>query len=68
MTRKFQTVNHELIVAQGLSNHPNDKQEALPILSAIDPRLGRAEAAAMDNSYIRESNITGCEMLGILTQ
>jgi transposase len=54
-----------LIVAQGLSNHPNDKQEALPTLSAIDPRLGTAEAAAMDNGYFSESNISGCEQLGI---
>jgi transposase len=54
-----------LIVAQGLSNHPNDKQEALPTLSAIDPHLGKAEAAAMDNGYFSQSNITGCELLGI---
>lgn len=54
-----------LIVAQALSNHPNDKQEALPTLSAIDPRLGKAEAAAMDNGYFSQSNITGCELLGI---
>jgi transposase len=54
-----------LIVAQGLSNHPNDKQEALPTLSTIDPRLGKVEAAAMDNGYFSESNISGCERLGI---
>lgn len=54
-----------LIVAQGLSNHPNDKQEALPTFSTIDLRLGKAEAAAMDNGYFSESNISGCERLGI---
>jgi transposase len=54
-----------LIVTQALSNHSNDKQEALSTLSAIDPRLGKAEAAAMDNGYFSESNITGCERLGI---
>ncbi len=54
-----------LIVAQGLSNYPNDKQEAIPTLAAVDPRLAKAEAAAMDNGSFSESNITGCERLGI---
>lgn len=30
-----------LVIANGLSNHPNDKQEAEPTLDAIDPRLGK---------------------------
>ena len=40
-----------LIVAHALSNHPNDKQEALPTLDAISPKVGQPKAAAMDNGY-----------------
>ena len=54
-----------LIVAQGLSNHPNDKQEALPTLNALDPEVGKPEAAAMDNGYFSESNINACQQRGI---
>ena len=50
-----------LVVANGLSNHPNDKQEAEPTLDAIDPRLGKPPAAAMDNGYFSITNITACE-------
>jgi transposase len=50
-----------LVVANGLSNHPNDKQEAEPTLDAIDPRLGKPPAAAMDNGYFSLANITACE-------
>jgi transposase len=54
-----------LIVAHTLSNHPNDKQEALPTLEAIPPELGQADAVALDNGYFSEANIQGCEKLGI---
>jgi transposase len=54
-----------LIVAHGLSNHPNDKQEALPTLDALDPRVGKAEAVAMDNGYFSQSNIEACQKRGI---
>jgi transposase len=54
-----------LIVAHALSNHPNDKQEALPTLKAISPELGQPEAVALDNGYFSEANIQGCEKLGI---
>jgi transposase len=40
-----------LIVANTVSNHANDKQEAVPTIEAIDERLGQAEAAALDNGY-----------------
>lgn len=50
-----------LIIATGLSNHPNDKQEAIPTLDAIDPQLGKPKAAAMDNGYFSEANIQDCE-------
>jgi transposase len=46
-----------LIVAHALSNHPNDKQEAIPTLDAIAPELGKPEAAALDNGYFSEPNI-----------
>jgi len=54
-----------LIVAHALSNHPNDKQEAVPTLSAISPEIGKPKAAAMDNGYFSQANINACEKLGI---
>ena len=54
-----------LIVANALSNHPNDKQEALPTLQAISPELGQPDAVALDNGYFSEANIQACEKLGI---
>jgi transposase len=54
-----------LIVAHTLSNHPNDKQEAIPTLSAISPEVGKPEAVAMDNGYFSQTNIKACENLGI---
>jgi len=54
-----------LIVAQGLSNHPNDKAEALPTLDAIPPELGQPAAAALDNGFFSEANIAGMEARGI---
>jgi hypothetical protein len=54
-----------LIVAHALSNHPNDKQEALPTLKAMPAEIGRPKAVAMDNGYFSESNIQDCENLGI---
>lgn len=46
-----------LIVACALSNHPNDKQEAIPTLDTLAPQLGRPAAAALDNGYFSEANI-----------
>src|SRR5260221_6308312 len=54
-----------LIVANTVSNHANDKKEAVPTVEAIDQRLGQATAAALDNGYYSESNITGLEQMGI---
>ena len=54
-----------LIVAQGLSNHPNDKAEALPTLDALAPELGQPEAAALDNGFFSETNIAGMQARGI---
>jgi len=54
-----------LVIASGLSNHPNDKQEAEPTLDAIDPRLGKPKAAAMDNGYFSTANIIACQQRSI---
>ena len=54
-----------LIVAHALSNHPNDKQEALPTLKAMPAEIGQPKAVAMDNGYFSETNIQDCENLGI---
>jgi len=54
-----------LIVANALSNHPNDKAEAKPTLAALAPALGIPTAVAMDNGYFSASNIAICEELGI---
>jgi len=54
-----------LIVAHALSNHPNDKQEALPTLDAMPAAIGKPKAAAMDNGYFSEANIAACQKRGI---
>jgi hypothetical protein len=54
-----------LIVAPALSNHPNDKQEALPTVKAISPELGKPDAAALDNGYFSAPNLGGFEQLHI---
>lgn len=54
-----------LIVAHALSNHPNDQHEMVPTLDALDPQLGLAQAAALDNGYFSEANIAACAQRGI---
>jgi len=54
-----------LIVANTLSNHPNDYAEMEPTLDAIPPELGTPDGAAMDNGYLSAANITACEARGI---
>jgi transposase len=54
-----------LILSQTLSNHPNDYGEAIPTLDAIPTKLDKPEAAALDNGYLSESNITEMEVRGI---
>ena len=54
-----------LIVANTLSNHPNDYAEMEPTLDAIPAELGTPDAAAMDNGYFSAGNITACEARGI---
>lgn len=54
-----------LIVASTLSNHPNDYAEMEPTLDAIPAELGKPGAAALDNGYFSQDNITACEKRGI---
>ena len=54
-----------LILAPSLSNHPNDKKEAEPGLDAISPRVGKPKAAALDNGYFSEANITALKERGV---
>lgn len=54
-----------LIVAQALSNHPNDKQEAAPTLDALSLEIGKPEAVALDNGYFSEATIQACHKRGI---
>ncbi len=54
-----------LIVAETLSNHPNDQQEALPTLDAIPGELGIPAAGALDAGYFSQSNIQGMLDRGI---
>jgi transposase len=55
-----------LILAPALSNHPNDKQEAVPTLGAISPKVGKPTAAALDNGYFSAANITAFEESGVV--
>lgn len=54
-----------LIVAPFLSNHPNDKQELIPTVDAIDPALGKLDAVAADNGFFSEPNIKALEARNI---
>jgi len=54
-----------LILSNTLSNHPSDYGQAIPTLDAIPAKLGKSEAAALDNGYFSESNITAIEDRGI---
>jgi hypothetical protein len=50
-----------LIVAHSLSNHANDKGEALPTLDALSPQVGKPAAVAMDNGFFSEDTIAALE-------
>ena len=53
-----------LILAPALSNHPNDKQEAVPSLDAISPAVGKPTAAALDNGYFSEQAVDELGKMG----
>ncbi len=52
-------VEHEsrLVVANSLSNHPNDKKEAQPTLEALSPKLGKPDSASLDNGFFSAENV-----------
>src|SRR5713101_5900415 len=50
-----------LIVANTLSNHPNDQAEAIPTLDAIPLALGKPKAGALDNGYFSATTIAAME-------
>ncbi len=54
-----------LIVSSALSNHPNDKEEAIPTIENIPAVMGKPLAAAMDNGYFSQTNINALQDLGI---
>jgi len=54
-----------LIVANTLSNHPNDKGEAIPTLDAIPAEVGKPTAGALDNGYFSADTIAQMEAQGI---
>jgi transposase len=54
-----------LIAAHSLSNHPTDRNEAIPTLDAISPEVGRPEAGALDAGYFSETNVAEMEQRGI---
>lgn len=55
-----------LIVGNHLSDHPNDKQEAVPTLEAIPTeQIGQPDAAALDNGYFSQANIEAFQTRGV---
>jgi transposase len=54
-----------LIVANTLSNHTNDTEEAIPTVEAIPAALGKPQAAALDNGYWSPSNVEALAMQGM---
>jgi transposase len=54
-----------LIVANTVSNHANDKAEAIPTVDAIPRQIGKPGAAALDNGYFSAANIEQLEARGI---
>lgn len=54
-----------LIVANTLSNHPTDRQQAVPTVAAIPAQLGTPAAAALDNGFWSEANVKALAARGI---
>jgi transposase len=54
-----------LIVSPGVSNHPNDKNEAIPTIDGIPAVVGKPKAAALDNGYFSQTNIEALQERGI---
>ena len=56
-------VDHEslLVVGCRVTDHANDKQEAIPTLDAIPEAVGKPASASLDNGYFSEGNIEQIE-------
>ncbi len=54
-----------LVVANTLSNHPNDYAEAIPTLDAIPVQVGTPKSTALDNGYFSKGNIKGIKARGV---
>ncbi len=52
-------VDHDsrLIVGHSVSNHPTDREEAIPTVDAIPAEVGKPEAAALDTGYWSPPNV-----------
>ena len=52
-------VEHDsrLIVGYSVSNHPTDREEAMPTVDAIPAERGKPQAAALDTGYWSPSNV-----------
>ena len=53
------------IMGSTVSNHANDKEEAISTVDAIPDEVGKPEAAALDNGYLSLTNIEALEARGI---
>ncbi len=60
-------VDHDsrLVVANGVSDQPNDKQQAIPMLDAVPVALGMPQSACLDNGYFSQENVKGIEKRGV---
>lgn len=54
-----------LIVGNTVSNHVNDRGEALPAVEAIPVALGKPQGAALDNGYWSPANVEELQKRGI---
>ena len=57
-----------LVVANGVTQAPNDKRELEPMLaktSALPEELGKAETILADNGFFSEANVNACVAAGI---
>ena len=57
-----------LVVATGLTQAPNDKEQVKPMLETLaaqTPRLGKVTGLIADTGFCSETNLTACETAGI---